>query len=127
MNRCANVSKHLAGGVVSANLKRLGWDAIEDEPYFDKLMRPQVIAQAIGFDDEPTISVALERFTQRRQHEILADLRPAVYAAVARRGGTEQFDELLTMYREEQHPAGAHASTGRAVTFQIARAHPTHS
>jgi puromycin-sensitive aminopeptidase len=91
--------------LVTTNLNRLGWTAIQDEPYFDTLMRPMVLQQAIEFGDAATVDAAGSRFEDLLEGRgIPADLRPAVYYGVAYAGDAIEFDALLARYRAETIP-----------------------
>jgi len=89
--------------LVAPNLARLGWEPLPGESYFDALMRPLVIHQALRYGDQPTIAEARRRYDAHRggQAEIDPDLRGAVYYAVARYGTPADFDALLERYRHE--------------------------
>jgi len=88
--------------MVAANLERLGWSQRQDEPYFDTLMRPMILQQAIRFGDGATLDAARGRFEALLEgRPIPPDLRPAVYYAVAYAGDELDFDALLARYREE--------------------------
>lgn len=91
--------------LVAPNLDRLGWVPAKDEPYFDSLMRPMILQQAIRFGDTATIDAARSRFEDLLQGQAVpADLRPAVYYGVAYAGDELDFDALLARYREETIP-----------------------
>ncbi len=91
--------------LVQPNLERLGWSPHDDEPYFDSLMRPMVLQQAISYEDVPTAAYARQLFSAHLAGDpIPADLRAVVYGAIARTGDASDFDRLLTLYRSETIP-----------------------
>ena len=89
--------------LIEPNLARLGWAQLPDESYFDALMRPLVISQAIRYGDQPTIASARDHFEAHisGQAKLDPDLRGAVYYAVARYGSSADFEVLLDRYQHE--------------------------
>ncbi len=91
--------------LVTPNLVRLGWSPVPNEPYFDSLMRPMILQQAIRFGDGATIDAARARFEAMLEgQDIAPDLRPAVYYGVAYAGDEIDFDALLSRYRQVTVP-----------------------
>jgi puromycin-sensitive aminopeptidase len=89
--------------LVQANLKRLGWTVAKDEPYFDTIMRSLILRQAIRFDDPKTIKEARQQFQAHLDGSapINPDHRPAVYSAIARNGGSKDYETLSDLYHKE--------------------------
>ncbi len=84
------------------NFDRLGWTTVQDESYFDQLLRPMVLQTAVKFGFPAAVARAQEIFES--QKEILPDIRPAIYYAAARYGDAKTFDELLSRYENETVP-----------------------
>lgn len=85
--------------LVSSQLKRLGWEEIENESYFDKLLRPTILALAAVSDETSVVDEALRRFkTMKRPEDLPPDLRGIIYTTAARKGDAQVFDKLLKMH-----------------------------
>jgi puromycin-sensitive aminopeptidase len=87
--------------LVQPQLARLGWDEKKDEPHFDTLLRPIIVGIAAGSDDESILDNIADAYKTRLQGgNIDPNMRGIVYSTAARKGGVQQFDELLNMYKE---------------------------
>ena len=85
--------------LVSKQLQRLGWETIDNEPYFDKLLRPTILGLASGADETSVVDEALRRFkVAQRPEDLHPDLRGLIFATAARRGDAKTFDKLLAMH-----------------------------
>jgi puromycin-sensitive aminopeptidase len=86
--------------LIAPSIRRLGWDGQPDEDYFDSLLRPQILGLAARCGVPEVRAEAAQRFAKLVQGDhIAADLRPAIYTAVARSGATETFDELWKLHQ----------------------------
>ena len=99
-------SKQFGRWLMQNSISRLGWDVIENESYFDSLMRPMVLSQAARFDDLGTIAEAKKRFGLYKTdpNSINPDLKGAMLAAVARIGEAAEFSDILELYKHETNP-----------------------
>lgn len=87
--------------LIATQLKRLGWEEIEGESYFDKLLRPTILGLASVADETSVVDEALRRFKAMKQPEDLdPDLRGIIYGTAARKGDASTFDKLLKMHNE---------------------------
>lgn len=87
--------------LVSKQLKRLGWEPVEGESYFDKFLRPTILALASASDDTSVVDEALSRFNaMKRPEDLPPDLRGIIYTTAARHGAAATFDRLLKMHNE---------------------------
>jgi puromycin-sensitive aminopeptidase len=85
--------------LAAKQLKRLGWEAKKDEPYFDSLLRPTIIGLSAISDDPAVIKVCLALFkTMKSPEEIDPDLRSVVYNTAARHGDAKTFKRLLELH-----------------------------
>ncbi len=76
---------------------RLGWDPIKGESHLDTLLRSLVINRLANFEDQTVISQAKKLFEAHSNgtYVISADLRAAVYRAVAINCDDKTFDALF--------------------------------
>jgi aminopeptidase N len=87
--------------LVAVQLKRLGWQEIDNEPYFDKLLRPTILALAATSDETSVVDEALHRFnTMKTPEDLPPDLRGLIYVTAARKGDAKTFDKLLKMHND---------------------------
>ncbi len=88
-------------GLVSEQLKRLGWEEIGGESYFDKLLRPTILGLAAAADETSVVDEARRRFADmKRPEDLPPDLRGIIYTTAARKGDAATFDKLLDMHNE---------------------------
>jgi aminopeptidase N len=122
--------------LVQKQLDRLGWDEKDNEPYFDKLLRPTILSLASLAEESSVVKEALHRFKlmheaedippylrtgSNESHELrnttlAPDLRGVVYHTAVRHGGKAEFEKLLQMHNEstlsEERTTIASALTG---------------
>ena len=85
--------------LVSHELQRLGWDAIDGESHFDTLLRPTILGLAASADDEAVIREASRRFAaMQKPADIAPDIRGVIYSTIARHGGQAEFDALMKLH-----------------------------
>jgi puromycin-sensitive aminopeptidase len=85
--------------LTAAELGRLGWEAKQDEPYFDTLQRPTILSLAAAADEPDVVKEALRRYKAMKQPEdIEPDLRGTVFGTAARLGGKAEFDRMLELH-----------------------------
>lgn len=85
--------------LAAKQVKRLGWEASDQDSHFDKLLRPTALGLASYGEDPAVVKEALARFkAMKTSEDIHPDLRPVIYGTVARTGGTAEFDKLLDMH-----------------------------
>lgn len=103
--------------LTSRQLKRLGWEAGDNESYFDRLLRPTILNVASAADEAGVVKTALERFeTMKQPEDVEPDLRSVVYATAVRHGNEATFDKLMEFYGQsklsEERTSLAAALTG---------------
>lgn len=84
--------------------KKVTWDKKSGENHTDSMLRPIIISRLISFNDQAVIEEALKKFhSQSSGHKpIVADLRAAVYKAVAVHGDDQLFNILFDIYRNDE-------------------------
>ncbi|RWS22684.1 puromycin-sensitive aminopeptidase-like isoform X3, partial [Leptotrombidium deliense] len=80
---------------------KLGWDAKKNETYLNSLLRPVVLNRLVSFNDEEVIQEAQRRFeaSEKGVYVVPADIRYAVYRAVAKNADDKIFDAMLSLFR----------------------------
>jgi aminopeptidase N len=79
--------------------RRLGWEPIHGESYFDELLRPLIIGHMAYAEDKAVITKLLALFTQADSPtDIWADIRAIVFAIAAKFGNVETFEKLLAWH-----------------------------
>jgi hypothetical protein len=97
------------------NYERLGWDLRADESHFDTLLRPVALTLALRFAVPGAKDEALKRFADYAAGgELNPNIRSAVLFGAARYGGTEQYEQMLALYRAEQAP---HTRQGQLINL----------
>jgi aminopeptidase N len=76
---------------------RLGWEPVPGEEPSDAMLRASVLSTAVTYGVEDVIQEALRRFRSGGQTD--PNLLGTIYEAVAKRGGTDGYEQLLTRYR----------------------------
>lgn len=88
------------GALVKEEYERLGWEAKPDEPYFDKLMRPDMLALMAYAEDPAVVEHALQLFDNADKPEAIApDVRSVVYTVAVRKRGEPAYRTLLEWYK----------------------------
>eukprot|EP01095_Lingulamoeba_sp_RSL-Kostka_P011748 TRINITY_DN4557_c0_g1_i2.p1 TRINITY_DN4557_c0_g1~~TRINITY_DN4557_c0_g1_i2.p1 ORF type:complete len:672 (+),score=285.29 TRINITY_DN4557_c0_g1_i2:90-2105(+) len=80
----------------------LGFEAKENESHLDGMLRSLVVNRLGRFGDAKTVEFAknkLEEFVNDR-NSLPADLRSAVYGIALKHGGEEQYNQVLTIFRD---------------------------
>jgi puromycin-sensitive aminopeptidase len=85
-------------------VNRLGWDRINDESYFDLLLRPTVLALSCSADYAPSTTKAMEIFDGANS---LDDISPdfksiSLSTAVRLNNDNKTFDKILKMYHSTE-------------------------
>jgi puromycin-sensitive aminopeptidase len=92
--------KPLVNHLTAKQAKRLGWREKVTDTYYDKLLRPLILALSDLSDNTAIIEEARKRFDAAKQVEDLdKNLRGMILISVARRGDTNDFNKMLAMYR----------------------------
>jgi aminopeptidase N len=85
--------------LIAVQLARLGWEEKDGENYFDKLLRPTILALAAVSDETSIVDEALRRFNATdNPADLPPNLRGVIYTTAARRGDAAVFDKLLKMH-----------------------------
>ena len=98
--------KPFVGGLVTDELKRLGWEKRADDSHFDLLLRTIILGLA-SYAEEPSVvkhAKALFAAIPTPQDgpnviDIDPDLRGIVYGTIVRLGGQAEFDKLFRLYK----------------------------
>lgn len=82
--------------------QKLTWTPPQNESHTDALTRALVIGRLVSFGDQAVIAKAKKLFADHLSKTSLipADLRSAVYRAVAAYGDDEMFESIFKIYRE---------------------------
>lgn len=96
---------------------RLGWTTKDDEPYFDKLLRPTIIGLNAAAEHPDVVKECLKRFNAMKSPEDLEpDLRGIIYNTAVRNGDEETFNKLFDLHESttlsEERTTIAAALTG---------------
>ncbi len=87
-------------GLAQSQYQRLGWAPIKDEPYFDELLRPLIIAHLSYAEDQQVITKLQDMFAQATTpSDIWGDIRATTFAVSMKFGDKSAFDKLLEWYR----------------------------
>jgi tricorn protease interacting factor F2/3 len=80
---------------------QIGWNAKENEPHTDALLRSFVLGALGRLDDEEIISEANKRFEQYLKNplSIKPDIQDAMFSIVAWSGDSKTYKKLLGLYR----------------------------
>ncbi len=92
----ANFGQSIFTGIAG----KIGWEKRSGEKHTDSLLRSLVLLRLGSFGHLPTIEKAKELFTQKN---LDPDLRAVVYFLVAKNGGNDVFEKLVTQYKEEDN------------------------
>jgi aminopeptidase N len=85
--------------LTAKQLKRLGWEPKDNEPYFDKLLRPTIIGLNAAAEHPEVVKECLRRFKEMDSPEDLPpDLRATIYTTAVRHGDAKTFDKLFTLH-----------------------------
>ena len=84
--------------LIAKQYTRLGWDELESDTHFDKLLRPVILGLACMSNLKAAQEQVEERFAKRDQELIHPDIRPIIYPTIARHGGKAEFETLLKMH-----------------------------
>jgi aminopeptidase N len=87
--------------LVAKQLKRLGWEEIEGESPFDKLLRPTILGLAAVAEETSVVDEALRRFNaMKKLSDLPPDLRGVICSTAAYHGTAATFDRLFRMHHE---------------------------
>jgi len=90
--------------LVAAQLNRLGWEELETDSHFDRLLRPTILGLAASADEPAVVKECLKRFNNMTKPEdIDPNLRGVIYGTAARLGGQPEFDKLWDMHNASQN------------------------
>lgn len=78
---------------------KMSWEKKKGEKHTDGLLRGMVLNMLGKFGDPQTISIAKALFGKKTD----PDLKGVIYNLVAENGGTDEFDKLVGMYRQEEN------------------------
>lgn len=97
--------KEFTRKIFSPVAKRLGWEYASGESFLTSLLRTLAISVAGKADDPEIVAEAQKRFklfttAEQQQEAIHPNLRGAVFQIVLRNGGTEEYEQVLRLYRE---------------------------
>lgn len=89
--------------LTSKQLKRLGWSEKSGESHLDKLLRPTILGINSHADEPKVVAKAMSLWqTMKSPTDIAPDVRGVVFNAVARRGGTKEFEKLLKLHNQSK-------------------------
>ena len=79
-------------------MSRLGWDAKEGDSDLDKLLRVLAIGSSSKYGDQSVIDEAIKRFRETPD-ALDDDIRGKVYRIVVKHGDAEDYEKILSIYR----------------------------
>ncbi len=87
--------------VAEAQYKRLGWDRVASEAYFDELLRPTVIGLMAYADVPEVVTKLLAMFDAANKPEDIPmpEFRATVFVVAVRERGRPAYDKLLEWYK----------------------------
>lgn len=92
--------KPLLRELTEKQVERLGWSENKKESYFDKLLRPTVLALSALGDETKVVEEAKQRFDNTEKlEELPSNLRSMILASVAKHGSKSEFDKMLKMLK----------------------------
>ena len=104
--------QHFVANLAQLQFQRLGWEAIQDEPYFDALLRPSIIGLMSYAEGPAVIAHALKVFREAKQPEdIWGNIRGTIMVVAARNGTQADFDRVKNWY---------HTQTSAELRIQLA-------
>jgi aminopeptidase N len=116
------IRKHLkpfVAKLVAKQLKRLGWEELDSDSHFDKLLRPTILGLASYGETPAVVDEAKRRFNEMTKPEdIHPDLRGVVYGTVARTGGKAEFDKMLRMHNTSSNSEERVTLSGALTGFE---------
>lgn len=103
VNNDATLKPHLQRYIYTLareEYQRLGWAVKPGESYFDTLLRPTILSLMAYSEVTEVITQALTFFdAAQRPEDLLADIRPIVYAVAVRERGRPAVEQLLAWYK----------------------------
>ncbi|MCA9348368.1 M1 family metallopeptidase [Candidatus Saccharibacteria bacterium] len=85
--------------LISTQLKRLGTNEKKSDSYFDKLLRPTILALASSADEQSIIDWCEQLFAKAKHvSDIHPDIRSVVFSTVARHGDKTTYAQLLKFH-----------------------------
>jgi aminopeptidase N len=108
-------------------VSRLGWAEQTSDSYFDKLLRPTILAMAANSDNQDVINNINEAYAQAKSIEdIPSNIRNVVLSTIARYGSKPEFDQMFSWLSLATAPENtvvlAHAMTNFRKPAEIKRA-----
>lgn len=96
--------KKYVASILGPAADKVGWQAKKGEANNIVLLRPLILSAASAYGYKPTISKALSMFRQSKKGKSIdPNIRIAVYGAVARNGGKNEFAYFLRRYKNEKN------------------------
>ncbi len=87
--------------IIAEELKRLGWDEIKNEDYFDQMLRPTIIGMAASADEKDVLIKIEELFTKaKKAGDIHPNMKSIVFGTTARKGGKKEYQKILDFYNK---------------------------
>ncbi len=111
--------------LVAPQLKKLGLTEKPNEPHLDTLLRPLIVGLAASADDESTVEELLSRYRQKIDHGAAVDpnLRGTIYSTATRKGGAQEFKDLLALYKNSTSSDEKLSITAALSSFEDASMH----
>ncbi|SCU87998.1 LADA_0E07536g1_1 [Lachancea dasiensis] len=88
--------------LVDAKLNELGWSFTKSDSYANQRMKVEMFASAGSAKMPSVLSASLkmfEAYISGDKHAIPALLKPAVFTAVARKGGEDSYEKIFNIYK----------------------------
>ena len=89
--------------IAKEEFNRLGWDEVDNEDYFDKMLRTTIIGLNAAADEKSVILKINQLFeSAKKSSDINPDLKGIIYATVAKNGSKKEYNKLLKFYEESE-------------------------
>ena len=97
--------QRFTANLARAQYERLGWERTDDEPYFDRLLRPHIIA-LMGYSEDPEVVAKATQLLAdaKNPEDVQGDIRAVVFSINAKLGDDVAFNKMLTWVKDERSP-----------------------
>jgi tricorn protease interacting factor F2/3 len=96
--------KNMAHNFFKTAFAKIGWDAKENEPHTNALLRSYLIGVLGKLDDDEVIAEANKRFEQylKNPSSLNPDIQEAVFSTAAWGGDDKTYQKLVNLYRKDK-------------------------
>ncbi|SCU86799.1 LAMI_0D03642g1_1 [Lachancea mirantina] len=86
----------------SGKINELGWDFTASEPFATQRLKVELFSAACAAEESKVVASALKMFATYASGDkdaIPALIKPSVFSTVAKKGGVDNYDKLLAIYK----------------------------